>query len=82
MSYEREITIPDDFVPICTGAPSSGPYNLTAAARGILIGTGGTLDVVMRNGATRTGLPVLAGILPGRFMTITGGTAEDLFEIR
>jgi len=81
MSYDREITIPGDFVQLASGAPSSGPYDCPDRTRGVLVGVAGTLDVVMLNGEARTGIPVPAGIMPGRFAQVTGGTAQNIWAI-
>jgi len=34
------------------------------------------LDVTMRDGVTRTGLPFIAGINPGEFVTVLDSTAH------
>lgn len=80
-SYEKEVALPDDFVQLVSGTPST-TYECSARCRGLLIGVGGTINVTMRNGETRSGIPVQAGIIPGRFASVlTGGTVQNVWEI-
>lgn len=80
-SYEKQVAIPDGFVQLVAGTPST-TYVCSDACRGLLIGVGGELNAVMKSGLVVTGLPVQAGFLPGRFASVTiGGTVQNIWEI-
>ena len=74
--YNRVLAPADDVVPLFEG---SGAF---PATRSILVGTPGTLNVVMANGAIRNGVPVQAGMNPLRIkQLLDGGTADDVWGV-
>jgi len=79
--WEKYVSLPRSFSQVFSGTPDS-EQTLSDECRGLLIGTAGSINVTMANGDVLTGLPVFAGINPGRFASIqTGGDAENIWEV-
>ena len=77
-AYGREIMGASDVIPV-TKADADLPDGV---AKGLLIGTAGTLNVKTENGNIRTALPVIAGYNNIRVSQVrTGGTATDIFAL-
>ena len=78
---EQYVVPPVDFILVSSGVPASNS-NLSENTRGLLVGAAGTLNVTMRNGEERNGVPFFAGTNPGFFAIVrSGGTAENIWEI-
>lgn len=84
MAYLQHIIPPEDFVPVADTTPT-GDVTLPENCRGLVAGTEGFINVTMRNGERRDGLPLCQGINPGFFATVhetTGqGAAENIWAI-
>lgn len=79
--WTKQIALPNDFVLIAAGVPA-GTTVLSDRCRGLLVGTAGSLNVTMRNGNVRTGVPFQAGVNPGQFASVqSGGTAENIWQV-
>ena len=77
-AYERELMGASDVIPV-TKADADLPDGL---AKGLLIGTAGTLNVMTEAGNIRTNLPVIAGYNDIRVKQVrTGGTATDIHAL-
>ena len=77
-SNQGKIAIPIEFFPVAgdgNGVPNA-THNCSSLCRGLLVRVAGVLDVTMRDGVTRTGLPFIAGINPGEFVTVLDSTAH------
>ncbi|WP_143596259.1 spike base protein, RCAP_Rcc01079 family [Tistlia consotensis] len=52
------------------------------AARGLLVGTAGTANLVTEQGGVRSDVPLQQGYNPIRVLAVlTGGTADDIWAI-
>jgi len=79
--WTKQIALPNDFTVVSAGVPV-GTVVLSDECRGLLVGTAGSLNVVMKGGVVRTGVPFQAGINPGCFVEVrAGGTAENIWEV-
>lgn len=79
--HTKAVSICADFVQLYAGTPAS-IVDCPAGTRGLLLEAAGTLNVTMGNGVERDGLPLPAGITPGRFKTIrSGGTASNIWAV-
>ena len=82
MRHDKAIAPPNDFVQLHAAAPAGSNQACPANTRGLMVGTAGTLNVVMANGQTRTGVPFPAGFTPGFFAAVnTGGTAQNIWAV-
>lgn len=65
-----------DLVPLTASAT---PFR---ACRGLLVGTGGTADIIMRDGRVCEDVPLQAGYNPLQIKALTAlGTAADVWAI-
>lgn len=80
--YSSLVVPPYDFVLVASGAVGVDT-DLPENCRGLLIGTAGSLNVVMSNGVERDDVPFIQGINPGLFRTvrISGGGAQNVWAI-
>ena len=81
MAHPATLVLPPSRFTIITSGAVSSPETLPEGCRGLHIGQAGTINGTMQNGSTFTGLPVLHGLTPGFFATITGGTARNIWAI-
>jgi len=77
---EQYIIPPTDFILVASGTVGA-PVALPTNTRGLLIGGAGTIDVTMVTGNAPNGLPVLAGIFPGFFISVDASTATNIWAI-
>lgn len=79
--WTKQIALPNDFVLVAATTVGSEVV-LNERCRGLLVGTAGSLNVTMRNGSVRTGVPFLAGVNPGQFASVqAGGDAENIWQV-
>jgi hypothetical protein len=65
-----------DVIPVVKGSGS------IPETRAILVGTAGTINVVMASGDTRNAVPVQTGVTPLRIQELlAGGTADNIWGI-
>lgn len=81
---EALVIPPTDFVLVSTTAPTgSGTIDLPEGCRGLLVGTGGLLNVTI-NGQNRDGVPFPVGVMPGFFTAVrrdAGNTAANIWAV-
>lgn len=76
---EQFVLPPNDLISV--SVPMSGETALPEGTRGLLVGTAGSLNVVI-NGTNRDGVPFVVGQNPGFFTALRpGGTASNLWAI-
>lgn len=79
--WTKQIALPNDFLLVSAGAPG-GTTILSELCRGLLVGTAGSITVVMQNGQLRANVPFQAGVNPGRFAEVrAGGDAENIWQV-
>lgn len=80
-SAPSKVLPPSDLILVNAGIPDSD-VTLPRGCRGLLVETGGTLNVTMKNGQERDGVPFFAGQNPGFFIAVrSGGDAENIWAI-
>ena len=80
-SASGKVLPPSDFILVNAGVPDAD-VTLPPGCRGLLVGTGGSLNVTMVNGEQRNAVPFFAGQNPGFFRTVrSGGDAENIWAI-
>ena len=81
-SYEKEIMGASGAASVTPANNNLPDFAAKGATKALLIGSPGTLNVMMESGETVTGLPVLAGYNPLRVRQVrTGGTAGTIFAL-
>ena len=60
---------------------AAAPLTLPVGTRGLLVGTGGNMDVTIA-GVAHTGVPFIAGVTPGFFESVESlGTAVNVWAV-
>ena len=79
---EQYVLPPHDLILVSTAAPATD-IDLPENCRGLLVGTAGSLNIVMQTGQERDDVPFFQGINPGFFSRVrtSVGGAQNIWAI-